>query len=146
MVSDLNRFLDSLCLDSIGSYLELQFYHVVDVRRLLAKLQDDAAVDACELHSLATDELAGSLHLIILQGKEQPVVLQVEDVYEQTVVLASGHSPGMGLHFASTGTVDGLAVLAHPLADGLQSADGFCGQFAIGLGTDVQQQVGITVL
>jgi hypothetical protein len=66
MVSDLNRFLDSLCLDSIGSYLELQFYHVVDVRRLLAKLQDDAAVDARELHSLAADELAGSLHLIIL--------------------------------------------------------------------------------
>ena len=49
----------------------------------------------------------------------------------------------MRFHLAASRAVDGFAVLLEPFSDFAESADGLFGQLSAGLGSDVEQQVGI---
>ena len=78
-----------------------------------------------------------------IERNEQGIVVEVEDVQIQGVAALGGHAPIMRWNDAATGAVDALAILAHPLAQGMQTLDGLGGQTTIGTWPHVDEQVAI---
>ena len=104
------HFSKSLC-----SIFCRQLYDVVNTCRDFVEEDGCALFGALQLQGLQCVVYKGTLYLA-LEGEEELLAVEVEDVYEEAVALASGDTPILGGDIACCGAIDGIAIFFSPFA------------------------------